>query len=89
MTSILALSPKMRGRGPSRHYFGFIFDTEIQSAVELFMERVHWKDYFLAEPAWLKQVPEMGNYIYDDHWVCATHVHVKIRGKRTTFTITD
>lgn len=84
MTSILALSLKLHGRAASRCYRGFLFDTDVQSDVETFMLMVHCNKYFLVDPTTLP-VTAVGNFVYDKHWVWATHVHVWHHGTNMTY----
>ena len=86
MTHILAILQKPAGRGHSRCWSAFLFDTIVQSEVEQFMLDVHQRDYFLTDPDDLK-TNNVGNRVYKGLWIMETAVHVKTRGVHTTFTI--
>jgi hypothetical protein len=86
---ILAVLNKPTGRGGLRCWRAFLFDTNIQSYVEQFMQDVfQGGNYFLMAPDELER-NEVGNMMLNGIWIAETPVHVKARGVRMTFTIKD
>ena len=66
---IVAFLKKPRGRGSLRFWYGFIFDTDIQSYVEDFLIFIHLSsyDYFLESDKNLTRPTESDN-VHPDNW---------------------